>query len=98
MQNKSERIADRFSMVDRWKASGKSIQSFCKSENISYHMFLYWKKQYSKQNISKRFIKIKSADILKVKDSDCEIIFANGNRINFGGSLPEVIYLKELLT
>jgi hypothetical protein len=96
MQNKSEKIADRFSMIDRWKASGKSINSFCKSENISYHMFLYWKKQYSKQNISKGFIKIKPVDKLISKDSTCEITFANGNRINFN-SHPEATYLKQLL-
>lgn len=96
MQNKSERIADRFSMIDRWKSSGKSIQSFCKSENISYHMFLYWKKQYSKQHTSKGFIKIKPVDKLIAKDSTCEIIFTNGNRLNFN-SHPEVSYLKELM-
>jgi len=97
MQKKSEKIADRFSMVDRWKTSGKSIQSFCKSENLSYHMFLYWKKQYTKQNISKGFIKIKPADRLIGKDSGCEIILANGNRINFNNR-PEVSYLKQLLS
>lgn len=96
MQNKSERIA-RFSMVDRWKASGKSINSFCKAENISYHMFLYWKKQYSKQTISKGFIKIKPVETLLSKESTCEIILSNGNRINFS-MCPAATYLKELLS
>lgn len=97
MQTKSERISDRFSMVDRWKSSGKSINSFCKAEKISYHMFLYWKKQYSKQTISKGFIKIKPVDRLSIQETSCEIILANGNRINFSVH-PEASYLKALLT
>lgn len=96
MQNKLEKTNERFEMIDRWKSSGKSINSFCKSENISYHMFLYWKKQYSKQNIPKGFIKIKPVDNLIAKEALCEIIFVNGNRINFN-IRPEASYLKELL-
>ena len=96
MQNKTEKISERFALIDRWKSSGKSINIFCKEENISYHMFLYWKKKYFKQTSSKGFIKIKPSTGLIAKESACEIIFSNGNRINFNSS-PEVSYLKQLL-
>lgn len=97
MQNKAEKISNLFSMIDRWKASGKSIKAFCKEENISYHLFSYWKKQYSKQNNPKGFIKIKPVDHLIAKDSTCAIILTNGHRITFSNR-PEVGYLKELLS
>lgn len=96
MQNKSEKKVERFKMIDRWKASGKSINSFCKEENVSYYMFLYWRDKYLKQTKPSGFIKIKSAEAISIKDSTCEIVFINGNRINFN-SHPEVSYLKELL-
>lgn len=96
MQNKSEIKAERLKMIDRWKASSKSVNSFCKTENISYHMFLYWRKKFTGQTNPSGFIKIKPAEAIITKDTSCEIIFSNGNRINFN-SRPEVIYLKELL-
>ena len=97
MQNKTEKKIDRFSMIDRWKASGKSINTFCKEENISYHMFLYWRNKYTRQTNPSGFIKIKSAKPISIKETTCEIIFANGNRVNFNSS-PQASYLKELLT
>lgn len=97
MQNKSEKIKERQALIDRWKASGKSINAFCKQENVSYYTLLYWRKKLENQTPSKGFIKIKPTKNIKPNDSTCELIFSNGNRINFS-ICPEVVYLKELLS
>ena len=97
MQNKTEKTSERFKMIERWKASGKSIKAFCKEENLSYFMFLYWRDKYLRQNKPAVFIKIKPVKRVPANDYTCEIILANGNRINFPVS-PEAAYLKELLT
>ena len=96
MQNKSEKTNDRISMITRWEESGKSINSFCKHENIPYFTFMYWRKKLSGSNKSGGFIKIKRKEFSTSNCSACEIIFANGNRVNFSDH-PEVLYLKQLL-
>jgi hypothetical protein len=97
MEIKSEKTNERLEMIDRWKASGKSISSFCKEENIPYFTFLYWRDKLFKKNNRSGFVKIKPSVSHKLKDTTCEIIFTNGNRLNFPVP-PEASYLKALLT
>ena len=97
MEIKSEKTKERLEMINRWKASGKSISSFCKEENIPYFTFLYWRDKLVKKNNRSGFVKIKAIVSPKMKDTTCEIIFTNGNRLSFSVS-PEAPYLKTLLT
>ena len=94
MEIKSEKIKDHQEMLDRWKASGKSIMAYCKKENISYYTFLYWRDKLSKKK--RRFIKLKIPVYRRTQSHTCEIVFTNGNRINFP-TRPEAVYLKALL-
>ncbi len=94
---KSEKASERFAMIDRWKASGKSIMAFCKEENLSYYTFLYWRDKLNNKPRRSGFLKINRQAIKIIKANGCEIIFATGNRINF--SVPvEASYLKDLLS
>lgn len=97
MEIKSEKTKERLEMIDRWKASGKSINSFCKEENIPYFTFLYWRDKLVKKNNRSGFVKIKARVSKITKDNTCEIIFTSGNRLNFSAA-PEAAYLKALLT
>lgn len=97
MEIKSEKISDRQEMIDRWKASGKSIMAFCKEENISYFTFLYWRDKLNNKPRRSGFIKLKRSTPKPTKTNPCDIIFANGNRINFSVP-PEASYLKDLLS
>ena len=32
--------------IDRWQVSGLSQQAFCKTHDLSYHRFLYWRRKF----------------------------------------------------
>ena len=32
--------------IDTWKESGQSQQAFCRSNDLSYHQFLYWRRKF----------------------------------------------------
>ncbi len=32
--------------VDRWRVSGQSQQAFCKTHDLSYHRFVYWRRKF----------------------------------------------------
>jgi len=32
--------------IDRWQVSGLSQQGFCKTHDLSYHRFLYWRRKF----------------------------------------------------
>lgn len=97
MEINSEKTNDRLELIERWKASGKSIMSFCKEENVSYFTFLYWRDKLVKKNNRSGFVKIKRATRMMSNNSTCEIIFANGNRAKFSIA-PQAPYLKALLS
>lgn len=94
MQIQSENIDVRLKMIEHWKQSGKSIMAYCKAENIPYHTFLYWRNKFSKKE--RKFIKLKTSVYVPSRDKSCEIIFINGNKVNFSVQ-PNAAYLKELL-
>ena len=97
MEIKSEKTDQRFAMIDRWKASGKSIKSFCREENVSYYTFLYWRNKLVKKRNRSGFIKIQSPVSKPTHGTNCELIFTNGNRANFS-IVPQASYLKALLS
>ena len=32
--------------IDRWRVSGRSQQAFCKTHDLSYHRFVYWRRKF----------------------------------------------------
>ena len=95
--NKSHQIrSEKQLMLDTWQASGKSISSFCKEQNIAYHSFFYWKKKLSAVRLPSpnKFIELPSP-ALSLPLPLTEIIYPNGKRIVFH-SLPEISILKQL--
>ena len=32
--------------VDRWQVSGESQQGFCKTHDLNYHRFIYWRRKF----------------------------------------------------
>ncbi len=37
--------------IDNWQVSGQSQQAFCKTYNLIYHQFLYWRRKLKNQSI-----------------------------------------------
>ena len=35
-------------LIEQWRKSGKSVQSFCRENNFSHHTFRYWLKRTTK--------------------------------------------------
>ena len=35
--------------VNNWRTSGKSQASFCKTHDLSYHRFTYWRRKFDEQ-------------------------------------------------
>ncbi len=48
-ENSISRNAEKFSMIENWKASGQNQQLFCKENQIAYSNFHYWFKKYKAQ-------------------------------------------------
>jgi transposase-like protein len=49
-------------LIQSWKASGKSIQEYCKEHSIPTHKINYWKRQFgeinSRAEVSNKFLPI----------------------------------------
>ena len=84
--------------VDQYKQSNQSLQAFCKAQNISYYTLNYWRHKFRDEENPVSFVKIKSLEYRQsLQNNGCEIIFTNGNRVHFT-SLPELNFLKQLLS
>jgi hypothetical protein len=90
---------DKQDMLDKLKLSGKSIKQYSVDKNISYHFLSYWhRKQRSlSTGRDKKFIKVKLSDpIPSLGQNKTEIIYSNGNRIVFYGSI-NINELRQLV-
>ena len=85
---------DKQAMLEKWKASGKRIKQYCVEENIPYHTMSYWhrKEKYLAIGKDKKFIKLKHSGQPTTSQNKTEIIYGNGTRMVFYGS----INMKEL--
>ncbi len=51
--------------INRWRTSGESQASFCKTNNLNYHRFTYWRRKLDERSIESggfALIKYRSAD------------------------------------
>ena len=98
---------DKQAMLDKFKASSKSIKQYCLDENIPYHLMGYWqrKEKFLSTGKDKKFIKVslRHAQGKKLKEpsvicqNKTELIFSNGNRIIFHDHV-NMHELKELVS
>lgn len=97
MKSNKDTDAIKFAMIERWKQSNQTISSFCKSENMPFHVFYYWHGKYKKQNYAPgEFIKIAPPLITTSQLNYCELHFTNGMRLVFN-ERPDAIFIKQLL-
>jgi hypothetical protein len=86
-----------FSLVQQWKASGQTKQTFCSQHAISHHTFSYWVAKYnqSRQPPASGFALIEAGDA--PQDQPLTLIYANGVQIRLSGvNLPLISQLIRL--
>jgi hypothetical protein len=75
------------------KASGKSVESYCKEQQLKPHNYYYWRKKLEPPQQEGKFISI--APLLS--NAQVSIVFTNGNRICFE-TMPPADYVKQLMS
>ena len=88
--------AERQWHIETWRASGLSRPDYCKEAGLKYATFMSWFKQEAKAaQESGQFLELSSAALtLPIAQAETEIVFANGIRMIYRGSLnPELIQL-----
>jgi hypothetical protein len=73
------------------KASGKTVEMYCKEHQLKPSYYYYWRKKLQLPEPGK-FISV----LPVLSNAAVSISFINGNRISFE-TLPPVDYLKQLL-
>lgn len=88
-------IEEMFALIETWKGSGLSQQTFCKSHGLTYNVFHYWhKKLKSGSNEDKSvFEEIKTT---RKFSADLEIIFPSGAKILLP-STCDAAFIKSLV-
>jgi hypothetical protein len=46
MSSKSSLRQQRYNLIADWQQSGQTQKQYCQTQNIPYHVFHYWYKQY----------------------------------------------------
>jgi hypothetical protein len=94
---KAVELEDKIKMLYNCQSSGKSIQQYCKDENIPYHTFLYWRKKINKKDTPKPsgFIALQSKPSFYKESKVAEVFFSNGNRVVLY-DLPGALFIKQL--
>jgi transposase-like protein len=98
MQNHSDNLKLYSQLIDRCQKSGKTVEQFCKEENIGSHRYYYWRKKVKKSSHS-QFIHLNPPQpvVTAPKPAYCEVLFANGNRILFHQP-PTADLVKQLMS
>jgi hypothetical protein len=100
MRNNPEVRQQMFEMIEQWKQSGLSQNSFCEQQSMRFHKFYYWYKCYRRQhetmdNKSERFVKLKIEKPLVA--SSVEVHFPGGVQVLFHEPVSSN-YLKALIS
>jgi hypothetical protein len=78
--------AERLAHIQSWRSSGLSRPKYCHESGIKYSTFLSWFKQEVDQNSTGRFVAL---DEMEEYSGQLTIIFSNGIRVEYGGTLSE---------
>ena len=100
-ENSISKYAEKFSMIERWKASGQSQQLFCQENQIAYSNFHYWFKKYKAQQEGSSeglFLPVQIKKRLPSPSESIvmELVLSDGRRLNFYQAL-DACYLRALL-
>lgn len=88
-------------MIENWKASGQSQQSFCRENQIVYSNFHYWFKKYKAQqegSSDELFLPVQIKKTLPLPSGSVvmELVLGDGRRLSFYQAL-DASYLRALL-
>lgn len=80
-----------FSLVQQWKASGQTKQTFCSEHTINHHTLSYWVTKYnqSRQPSASGFALIEAGDALQ--GQPLTLTYPNGVQITLSGVNPPLI-------
>jgi transposase-like protein len=100
MQSKEQLREQKFAMIAAWQQSGLTQKQYCIQNNIAYHVFHYWYKQYrARYNLSDK--KQSSFVQLQVQPSSsvaaAELLLTDGRRLIFHQAVSSE-YLKSLIS
>lgn len=76
-----------FSLIEAWRASGKTQRDFCLEKDIAYGKFHYWLKRYrghdSTTATRSGFVTVEVNDHLAAGSGALELIYPDGRRLIF---------------
>jgi hypothetical protein len=90
-----------FSLIEIWKASGKTQLEFCKGKDIAYHTFHYWLRKYNQQDqltdgrSGFRRIVVRQQEGLRA--GGVELVYPDGRKLVFHSPV-DASFLRSLLS
>lgn len=76
------------------KASGKSVEGYCKEHQLKASLYYYWRKKLEPPpQQAGKFISVS----VPLSNAQVSIVFANGTRICFE-AMPPADYVKQLMS
>lgn len=97
MQSNEELRLEMFRLIEAWKQSGLTQHTWCKQNNITYHRFHYWYKQYrDEQSPSDRssFVKLDASPVQQTMTA--ELLLHGSHSIIFHQPLTAG-FIRELM-
>lgn len=89
-----------FSLIEVWRASGKTQQEFCQEKDIAYSKFHYWLKRYKEHNLTgdakPGFVPVKVKNQTVVRTGALELVYPDGRRLIFHQDV-DPSFLRTLL-
>ena len=90
---------EKVQLFNRYKASGLTVDNFCKNEGIYSSQFYLWKEQLQSTNsvstkTARDFIQVQSP---MLPASFIEITLPNGIQIKSNFGSPDILLIKQLL-
>lgn len=92
--------AEMYPLIKSWQESGKSKTSFCQSQDIKLHTFIYWVNKYEsetgKKKLANKTGKFISIEVSPPVEGNISLYYANGVRLNLSGQVNSE-YLATLI-
>ena len=97
MQNREELRQQNLAMIADWQQSGLSQKQYCLQNNIAYHLFHYWYKQYRTKEAAASAGGFTPLTVGASSFTGCvELQLPDGKKILFHQPVP-ADYLKALI-
>ena len=94
MQNRDAAKQNMFAHIEHWRQSGISQKRYCEQNEITYHKFHYWLRQYNNCNDQQAggFIELQ----IPTGQPFMEVLLTDGKRIIFNQPVSSS-YLKDFI-